>query len=86
MQAAFDIFFEDLFLHLVPHFDVLCLFYLDVSVRIKERDIHRAWHIAHAQGVYIAPRFSDSASPPLKQVSRVLGVGVHRAAPLCNAR
>lgn len=57
-KRLLTIFFEDLFLHLVPHFDVLCLFYLDVSVRIKERDIHRAWHIAHARGVYIAPRFS----------------------------
>lgn len=65
-------FFENPFFHLVPHFGVLHLFYLDISVRIKEDDIHRAWYLTGAQGVWIAPHFSDSASPPLKQVSQAL--------------
>lgn len=44
-NQLWTIFFENLFLHLVAHFDVFYLFHWNVSLVMEGDNIHKAWHI-----------------------------------------
>lgn len=44
-NQLWTIFFGNLFLHLVAHFDVFYLFYWNVSLVMEGDNIHRAWHV-----------------------------------------